>query len=603
MGVTSTHIYCRPGCPARLPDAERALLRDTGRGGSGRVPRVPEVPAGSRAGFAGCCRTAATVARALRLIDDGALLDGSLETLSDRLGVTSRWLRELFERHVGAAPLDVARTRQAHLARRLLEETPLPMEDVAAAAGYGSARRLRAAFQHTFRRAPATLRRRRARATEGGLALRLPARPPFDAAPTLAFLAGRAIAGVEEFQDGAYRRTFTLDGRPAVLSVHASGDGVELRLPAHAAAAVPRVLARVSRLFDLDADVTTIKAALERDARLARALRGRVVRVPGAFDAFEAGVRALLGQQVSVAAARTLAGRLVLACGVPLPEPDGSLTHVFPTPAAVAATALEKLGLTTARAAALRGFAAAVADGSLDLGAFRDLDDAVEKLTALPGSATGPRNTWRCARSASRTRSRPGISACGRHWTGRAAPERTRDARARRTLAPVAGVRRARAVDGAAEARAQHIETKGDVMTLELTVTQTPVGPMALYALGEQLVGLTLDGGHGAEHPVARHLARHVGTFTTRDVPDAAGAATRLQRYFAGDVAALDEQPVRMLGTPFQCDVWSALRAIPAGETRSYAALANTIHKPDAVRAVAAANGANRSRCSCPAIA
>ena len=130
-------------------------------------------------------------------------------------------------------------------------------------------------------------------------------------------------------------------------------------------------------------------------------------------------------------------------------------------------------------------------------------------------------------------------------------------------------------------------------MTLELTVTNTPVGPMALYALDGNLVGLTLDGGHGAEHPVAKHLARHLGAFTTREVADAAGAASRLQRYFAGDVTALDEQPVRMLGTAFQCGVWSALRAIPAGETRSYAALAKALAKPDAVRAVAAANGAN----------
>jgi methylated-DNA-[protein]-cysteine S-methyltransferase len=130
-------------------------------------------------------------------------------------------------------------------------------------------------------------------------------------------------------------------------------------------------------------------------------------------------------------------------------------------------------------------------------------------------------------------------------------------------------------------------------MMLELTVTNTPVGPMALYALDGALVGLTLDGGHGVEHPVARHLVRHLGAFTTREVPDAAGAATRLRRYFAGDVAALAEQPVRMLGTAFQCDVWSALRAIPAGETRSYGSLANALAKPDAVRAVAAANGAN----------
>jgi AraC family transcriptional regulator of adaptative response / DNA-3-methyladenine glycosylase II len=395
MGVTSTRIYCRPGCPARLPARRNVHFYAT--------PAAAEA-AGFRAclrcrpdrapGAASAAGTTATVSRALRLIDEGALADGSLETLSERLGVTSRWLRELFERHVGAAPLDVARTRQAHLARRLLEETPLPVEDVAAAAGYGSARRLRAAFQQTFKRAPATLRRRRAHATEGGLALRLPARLPFDAAPTLEFLATRAIPGVEEIRDGAYRRTFSLAGRPAVLTVRPGNDGVELRLPAHAAAAVPRVLARVSRLFDLDADVSAIKTSLARDPRLARALRDRVVRVPGSFDAFEAGVRALLGQQVSVAAARTLAGRLVRACGEPLPgaangspfaASEATLTHVFPTPAAVASTSLEKLGLTKSRAAALRGFAAAVADGSLDLGAFKDLDDAVAKLTALPG--------------------------------------------------------------------------------------------------------------------------------------------------------------------------------------------------------------------------
>ena len=130
-------------------------------------------------------------------------------------------------------------------------------------------------------------------------------------------------------------------------------------------------------------------------------------------------------------------------------------------------------------------------------------------------------------------------------------------------------------------------------MTLELTVTQTPVGPMALYALDGQLVGLTLDGGHGDEHTIVKYLARHLGAFATREVTDAAGAATRLRRYFAGDVAALGEQPVRMLGTAFQRGVWDALRHIPAGETRSYGSLAKSLGKPDAVRAVAAANGAN----------
>src|SRR5262249_31565430 len=199
-----------------------------------------------------------------RLIDDGALVDGSLEQLAGRLGVTSRWLRELFERHVGAAPLDIARTRQAHLARRLLEDTPLPVEDVAAAAGYRSARRLRAAFQHVSRRAPTARPRGRATGSDGALTLRLPARPPFDAAPLHAFLAARAIPGVEEFRDGVYRRTFALAGEPSVLEVRPGRDGVALRLPAHAAAAVPRVLARVSRLLDLDADAPAMPGRLAR---------------------------------------------------------------------------------------------------------------------------------------------------------------------------------------------------------------------------------------------------------------------------------------------------------------------------------------------------
>jgi methylated-DNA-[protein]-cysteine S-methyltransferase len=130
-------------------------------------------------------------------------------------------------------------------------------------------------------------------------------------------------------------------------------------------------------------------------------------------------------------------------------------------------------------------------------------------------------------------------------------------------------------------------------MTLELTIAPTPVGPMALYARAGELVGLTLDGGCGPDHPVTRHLARHLGAFETVSVPDAAGAATRLARYFAGELSALDEQPVRLLGTEFQCKVWSALRGIAAGSTTSYGGLAGALGRPKAVRAVAAANGAN----------
>ncbi|HEY6193935.1 MAG TPA: AlkA N-terminal domain-containing protein, partial [Candidatus Eisenbacteria bacterium] len=310
MGVTSTGIYCRPGCPARLPARRNVRFYATPTAAESAGYRACLRCRPDRApGAATAAGTAATVTRALRLIDDGALSDGSLETLAARLGVTSRWLRELFERHVGAAPLDVARTRQAHVARRLLEDTALPVEDVAAAAGYGSARRLRAAMQQAFRIAPAALRSHRAPRSDGALELKLPARPPFDAAPLLAFFGARAIPGVEQLRDGTYRRTIALDGVPAVLEVEPLPDGVRLRLPARAAAALPRVLGRVARMFDLDADVALIREQLSRDTRLRRALAGRAVRVPGAFDPFEAGVRALLGQQVSVAAARTLAGR------------------------------------------------------------------------------------------------------------------------------------------------------------------------------------------------------------------------------------------------------------------------------------------------------
>jgi AraC family transcriptional regulator of adaptative response / DNA-3-methyladenine glycosylase II len=222
---------------------------------------------------------------------------------------------------------------------------------------------------------------------EAALALRLPAHPPFDAAPLLAFFAARAIPGVEEVLGGAYRRTALVGGAPAAIEVAARpGDAaVTLRLSPAPPGLLPPLLARATRLFDLDADVAAIAAQLAGDPRLRRAIPGAGVRVPGAWDPFELGVRALLGQQVSVAAAGTLAARLVRSCGAPLPAPVGPLTHLFPAPAAVAAAPLERLGLTRARAAALRAFAAAVADGTLDLDGLGGLDDAVARLAAMPG--------------------------------------------------------------------------------------------------------------------------------------------------------------------------------------------------------------------------
>jgi AraC family transcriptional regulator of adaptative response / DNA-3-methyladenine glycosylase II len=389
IGVTTTGVYCRPGCPARMP------LRD-------HVRFYASPAAAEAAGFRACLRcrpdavpggaawrgTSATVTRALRLIDEGALAHGSLEALAARLGVTSRWLRALFARHVGASPLEVAASRRAHFARRLLADTRLPAEEIAIAAGFGGARRLRAAMRARFGRPPQALRGARAArdGADGALVLALAARGRLDAAPLLGFLAARAIPGVEEVRDGAYRRVVAAPAAaPLVIEARPDPRGVTLRVPAAALAALPWLVARVTRVFDLDADAAAIARHLARDARLARALAGREVRVPGAFDRFEAAVRALLGQQVSVAAARTLAARLVLACGRALDRPDGPLTHAFPDAGAVAAAPLDRLGLTRARAATLRGFAGAVAGGTLDLTSFADLDEAIARLTAMPG--------------------------------------------------------------------------------------------------------------------------------------------------------------------------------------------------------------------------
>jgi AraC family transcriptional regulator of adaptative response / DNA-3-methyladenine glycosylase II len=388
LGVTSTGIYCRPGCPARTPARRHVRFYGSAAAAeaAGFRPCLRCRPETSR-GSAAWQGTSATVARALRLIDEGLLDEGSVERLASRLGITSRWLRMLFSEQVGASPLEVAMTRRVHFARRLLDETPLKLADIALATGFASERRLRAAIQATFRRPPSALRGRGRSAIAAPLALRVPARAPFDATPLLAFLAARAIPGVEVVEGRSYRRTIVLEGEPAVLEVeaHASEPVVTLRASAAPPRALLPLVARVTRLFDLDADAVAIAAHLREDPLLARIVPVTGVRVPGAWDAFELGVRALLGQQVSVAAARTLAARLVRACGAPLAVARGPLTHVFPAPAAVAAAPLERLGLTGARAAALRGFARAVEDGVLDLETPGELDEAVARLMALPG--------------------------------------------------------------------------------------------------------------------------------------------------------------------------------------------------------------------------
>jgi len=370
IGVRITGIYCRPVCPAPSPKEPSLRCR-------------PECSPGTPAWLG----SSVTVSRALRLIAEGALEEDGVDRLAERLGIGSRHLRRLFLTHLGATPVAVAQTRRLLAAKKLIDETTLPLTEIAIASGFGSIRRFNAAFLQTWGRSPRELRRSRGRTPAGGpCTLELRYRPPFDWAALLGFLAGRAIGGVEHVEGDIYRRTIVtsrgpgwIEARPAAtaaltLSVHCP-DSSELLT----------IASRVRRLFDLDADPQVIAGRLRTDARLGPLLKARPgLRVPGAWDGFELGVRSILGQQVSVAGASTLAARLVRKLGQPVAFDGTGLTHTFPSPADVS-TADLAIGMPAARAEAIRQFARAVAGGELTFDAAVDSRAFQEKLRSLPG--------------------------------------------------------------------------------------------------------------------------------------------------------------------------------------------------------------------------
>jgi AraC family transcriptional regulator of adaptative response / DNA-3-methyladenine glycosylase II len=390
VAVRTTGIYCRPVCPARTPRRENVAFY--------RCAAAAEA-----AGFRACrrCRpeaspgtpawngTSAVVSRALRLIEDGALDDDPGETLAARVGLGERQLRRLFRRHLGVLPAEIARVRRAHFAKTLIDGSALPMSEVALGAGFRSIRQFNHAIRRTFGCSPRELRRvRRSLPREASLVVRLAYRPPFDWRSLVDFLRRRATPGVEIVEGETYRRTFTSDGVPGTLSVSpiAGQNRVELRVEISSVTNLMLIVERVKRVFDLNADPATIEAALSGDPRLRGLVQARPgLRVPGAWDGFELAVRAILGQQVSVPAATTLAGRLAARFGHPLERPAGSLTHLFPTAETLSRGNLQVIGLTKARAETIRGLASAVARGRLRLDSPLGLDDAVQRLSALSG--------------------------------------------------------------------------------------------------------------------------------------------------------------------------------------------------------------------------
>ena len=332
------------------------------------------------------------VCRGVNLILDGALDEGTEAELGRRLGVSARHLRRLFLTHLGATPDQLARSRRAHFARRLLDDTDLTITDIAFASGYGSVRQLNRACHEIFRASPRDLRARRRVSdrlvADGGLVLRLPFTGRFDWAAMVTYFARRAIPGVESVDGGVYRRSVVIEGNPGVLEVEPGGpDHLLLRAHLPEWRGLIHVVERARRIFSLDAPPDAAVDDLSDDPVVGDLVRRRPgLRVPGAWDPFEIGVRAIVGQQISVAGATTLLGRVAERLGPVVPGVHQlGLTRTFPTAETLADADLTGIGLMTARAATVRSFATAVSSGAVALDGSVATDELVDSLVAVPG--------------------------------------------------------------------------------------------------------------------------------------------------------------------------------------------------------------------------
>jgi len=391
IGVLTSGVYCRPICPARTAEDRN-------------VRYFPTAAAAAEAGFRPCLRcrpecspgtpawlgTPNTVSRALRLISESGLEDGGVEALAEKLGVGSRHLRRLFLRHLGATPSSVAQTRRLHFAKKLIDETNLPMNEIALASGFGCVRRFNAAIRKTYKRAPTQIRRlvRRAKTqSENEYTFRLRFRPPYNWDGILAFLAPRATPGVEEVSGKSYRRTISLHGNHGYFEI--APDSVAETLAVRLQFGDPRALffitERIRSMFDLNADWATIARTLRADPILSARMNVQPgLRVPGSWNGFELTIRAILGQQVTVKGATALAGRLVKLFGTTLSDVCG-LTHVFPAAEVLADANLSRVGLPSARALTIRALARAVSDGKICFEGVIDSDRFLGRLCEIPG--------------------------------------------------------------------------------------------------------------------------------------------------------------------------------------------------------------------------
>ena len=387
--VHTTGIYCRPSCPATTPKRIN-------------VSFYPSAAAAQRNGFRACkrCRPNATpgspdwnvradvVGRAMRLIADGVVDREGVPGLARRLDYSDRQLNRLLTAEMGAGPLALARMQRAQTARLLIETTAMSFTEIAFAAGFASVRQFNETIREVYAAAPSELRstRRPAPIGPGSITLHLPFRPPFDAATLFAFLGTRAVPGVESWDDETYARVLALPHGDGTVALRPAATSVECTLRLEEWRDLQAAVQRCRRMLDLDADPVAIDGQLGADPALAPLIAARPgLRSPTNADGAELAVRAVLGQQVSVTGARTLAGRLVQAIGRPLRAPVGSLTHAFPTPAAIADLDPAQLAMPGARKRALQGMCAAIASGALDIDAGVDRAAMAATMLALPG--------------------------------------------------------------------------------------------------------------------------------------------------------------------------------------------------------------------------
>jgi len=391
IGVLTTKIYCRPVCRGRTSQEKN-------------IRYFPSAAAAAEAGFRPCLRcrpesspgtpawagTQNTVSRALRLISETGLEDGGVEALADHLGIGSRHLRRLFLRHLGATPSAVAQTRRLHFAKKLIDETTLPMTQIAFAAGFGSVRRFNAAFRNVYHRTPTQIRSlalKMSRQPENQYLFHLSFRPPYDWKCLLEFLAARVVPGVEAVEGGCFRRSILVNGNRGYfeVSLDASRNALSVRVQIGDSRVLFFIIERIRAMFDLNADWATIARTLGADPALVSRINSNPgLRVPGCWSGFELAARAILEQRLGVAKANELTGQIVRSFGQPF-CPANCVTHLFPTPDALADANLETVGVPGAQADAVRGLSCAVRDGQISFERVADSNGFLARLSEIAG--------------------------------------------------------------------------------------------------------------------------------------------------------------------------------------------------------------------------